>query len=596
MSNDFTSDSLTTRLRRYAQTAPHQVAYTFLTDGEDGETNWTFAALDRAARVAASHLQSVASPGDRVILLHPTGPEFFVAFFGCLYAQLIAVPAAAPRGNQTLDALDALARNCGATVAATTSDVYRRLVKKLDTAPELSKIDWITEWPADAGCEQESGEAFVEQNSDNPRSSPDWPAYLQYTSGSTGEPTGVTISHRNLTHNVRMIEVVGVDPRRPSVFLSWLPLFHDLGLVIALAPLYHGGRAVLLPPLHVIQKPLRWLSAIGRYRATVSGGPNFIYDLCVERIPAAERSALNLSSWVFAFVGAEPVRAPTLERFADAFAVAGFRKEAFRASYGLAEATMLVATGDTMTLPLVSHFRRSDLEQGRVVPLPAPAGDSRPLVGNGHPWLGQQVVIADPESGERLAADQIGEIWVNGDSVARGYWNRAAHSAATFGAHLAASDASASANAFLRTGDLGFVHEGQLFVTGRLKDLIIIRGNNYYPQDIEATVERAHSALARNGGAAFSIDVDDEERLVVVHELKRRASLDEGTGIIAAVREAVVRDYGIRPHAVVLGKPGAVPRTTSGKVRRKSCREGLMKGSLDVAVADYGEPDCRKQR
>jgi acyl-CoA synthetase (AMP-forming)/AMP-acid ligase II len=590
-----TAESLTTRLQRHAQTTPHQVACTFVPDGEGGETDWSFAALDRAACVAASHLLSVARPGDRVILLHSTGPEFFVAFFGCLYAQLIAVPAAVPRGNQTLDTLAALASDCGATVAVTTSDVYRRLVKKLDTAPALSKIHWITGWSSDVGGKQRSGDA-IEQTLDNPPPSPDWPAYLQYTSGSTGVPAGVTVSHGNLTHNLRMIEAAAVSPRAPSVFLNWLPLFHDLGLVTSLAPLYHGGRTVQLPPLHIIQKPWRWLSAIGRYRATVSGGPNFMYDLCVERIPTTERAALDLSSWAVAFVGAEPVRASTLERFADAFGPAGFRKDAFRPSYGLAEATLLVTMGEMMAPTLVRHFRRSDLEQGRVVPLPAPDGDSRPLVGNGQSWLGQDVVIADPASRERVAADRIGEIWVSGDGIARGYWNHAARSGGTFGARLAASDASASADTFLRTGDLGFVHEGQLFVTGRLKDLIIIRGNNYYPQDVEATVERAHSALARNGGAAFPVDVDEEERLVVVHEIHRRTSLDEGPGIIAAVREAVARDYGFRPHAVVLVKPGVVPRTTSGKVRRKSCREQLINGSLEVAVADYGEPDCRTQR
>ncbi len=575
------TDSLTARLRLYADTVPNLVACTFLPDGEGEETNWTFGALDRAARAAALQLLSVARPGGRVLLVHPMGPEFFVAFLGCLYAGLIAVPAPLPRANQTLDSLDALARDCGATVAATTADVLRRLTRKLDAAPYLSRIHWIAEWLVSRETlDHESGES-PDANS---------LAYLQYTSGSTGEPAGVMISHPNLTYNLQMIESATADTGTPPVFLSWLPLFHDLGLVGTLASLYRGGRCVLLPPLHVIQKPIRWLRAIDRYRATVSGGPNFIYDLCVEKIPAADRSSLDLSSWHAAFVAAEPVRAQTLERFAGAFTVSGFRMQAFRPSYGLAEATVLVTTDDVTTAPLVCRFSETDLERGRAVPL-ASSVEGRALVGCGHPWLGQEIAIVDPESHRRVPPQQVGEIWVSGNGVARGYWNRPIDTARTFGATLDGAEA----GAFLRTGDLGFVHDGQLFVAGRLKDLIIIRGSNYHPQDIESTVERAHGALARHG-AAFSVDLADEERLIVVHELVRHAPPAVGPDIISAVRRAVVEEHGIRPHAVILLKSGAAPRTTSGKIRRRSCRDQLMEELLDVAVADYGDPDCRRAR
>ena len=576
------TDTLTRRLQRFADTAPNRVAVTFLTDGEGDETNWTFSVLDRRARAAAATLSTVASAGARVLLVYQTGPEFFAAFLGCLYARLIAVPIPPPRGNQSLDTLDAQARDCGATVAITSRDVFRRLTRRLDAAPYLSQLRWITEWP--------SGADDVARESDDPPPL-DSPAYLQYTSGSTGDPAGVVISHRNLVHNLRMIEMATTDTGTSAVFLSWLPLFHDLGLVGTLASLSCGGRCVLLPPLHIIQKPMRWLRAIGRYRATVSGGPNFIYDLALDKIPAAERSTLDLSSWCAAIVGAEPVRPSTLERFADAFSVAGFRMDAFRPSYGLAEATVLVATGDAGTAPLVSRFSEVDLGRGRVVPLTSFQEGGRALVGCGHPWLGQEIAIVDPESRRRAPAGHVGEIWVSGPGVAQGYWHRPDATARSFGASIADDDA--GAGSFLRTGDLGFVSEGQLFVTGRLKDLIIIRGTNYHPQDIESTVERAHRALAPNTGAAFSVDLSGKERLVVVQELVRRASREEGSDIIAAVRQAVAQAYGIRPHAVVLVKTGAVPRTTSGKVRRSSCRELLMNALLDVAVADYGDPDCR---
>jgi acyl-CoA synthetase (AMP-forming)/AMP-acid ligase II len=342
---------------------------------------------------------------------------------------------------------------------------------------------------------------------------------------------------------------------------------------MALGPLYLGARSVLFSPVYFLQKPIRWLQAVTRHRGTMSGGPNFAYDLCTRTATADQRAALDLHSWRIAFNGAEPVRAETLDRFAATFGPCGFRREALFPTYGLAEAALIFAGGDHTAAPVIRRF----------------AGAPRPLVGCGRPWHGQRLAIVDPESRQPCPDGQTGEIWVHGPSVAAGYWNRPEATAETFGARLADGD-----GPFLRTGDLGLVDQGELFITGRLKDLIIIRGANYHPQDIEATVERSHPALRPGCGAAFSTEPAGEEVLVVVQEVERecRKGLDV-RGVLHAVREAVAAEHGLRVHALVLLRTGSIPRTTSGKVRRRACRDQLCAGTLEVWGADYGDPDCR---
>jgi acyl-CoA synthetase (AMP-forming)/AMP-acid ligase II len=569
-------------LRHRAVDTPARVVLTFLRDGENDERQLTYGELDRLAAAAAQQFQSRAQRGDRVLLLQPTGPEFFAAFFGCLYAGLIPIPLPAPRPRQSLQPLREIARDSGATLAVATPDLCHRLQPRLAQAVEVPPVIALIE-----------GERLGEDGVDAlPSIDPDRLAYLQYTSGSTGNPKGVMVTHASLLHNLRMIEAAG-QQSSTTIFVSWLPLFHDLGLVaVGLQAIYLGAHAVLLPPLHVLQKPWRWLRAVTRYRATTSGAPNFAYDLCL-KTPDDVRDQLDLSCWHYAFSAAEPVRADTLARFVAAFGPRGFRSDAFYPSYGLAEATVFVTARDHARPLTARRFSTASLREGVVVPLPSTATEGTDLVGCGRPWLGQDVAIVDAVTRRRCAVDHIGEIWVSGRGVARGYWNRPAETSETFEARLVGEEA----GGFLRTGDLGFLYDGELFVTGRLKDLIIVRGSNYYPQDIEAIVERAHDALAANAGAAFALDLQGEERIIIVHELRRPPATGwDITRIVADIRQAVTAEHALHAHAVVLVAPGGVPRTTSGKVRRSACRERLLAGTLDVLGADYGDPDCRGSR
>jgi acyl-CoA synthetase (AMP-forming)/AMP-acid ligase II len=399
-------------------------------------------------------------------------------------------------------------------------------------------------------------------------------AFLQYTSGSTGEPRGVKLSHQNLIHNSRLIqESFGVTA--DSRIVSWLPPYHDMGLIgCVLQPLYTGAVAILMSPLLFLQRPLRWLNAIARYRATHSGGPNFGYELCIARIAPEQRSQLDLRSWQIAFNGAEPIRADTLQRFATGFAPSGFRPEAFSPCYGLAESTLLVSGGRSSGPPTVKTVQSAALEKGQIVEAHETEGGARKLTGCGQVPPGQKVVIVNPET-LQACPGRIGEIWVAGPSVSQGYWNLPDRSSETFNAHL--SDT--GEGPFLRTGDLGFVEGGELFVTGRIKDLVIICGRNLYPQDIELTVAQSHPSLSSGATAAFSIAVEGEEKLVVVQEEGRRR-VSSSEEVTRAIRGAVAEEHGVQVFAVELIKPGRIPKTSSGKVQRHACREWYLAKAL----------------
>jgi acyl-CoA synthetase (AMP-forming)/AMP-acid ligase II/acyl carrier protein len=561
-------------LRSRAASDFDRQAFTFLADSGE-ETSLTYGELQQRACCIAAHLQQCTRPGDRALLVYPTGGEFIAAFFGCLYAGVLAVPATYPKPRRPMPRLTAIARDSGALVALTTSaslaafDLPR-------VAPELTALSWqaTDRWQAE-GAEWRAAEIDA-----------DAPAFLQYTSGSTSNPKGVVVSHANLLHNLRMIlEGNGVDyqndaepPARRGVF--WLPAYHDMGLVCGiLGTIFEAGHSVMMTPTSFLQQPLRWLEIISQHRAAVSGAPNFAYEHCVRKTTPAQRAALDLSSWQVAFCSAEPIRAETLERFAEAFAPAGFRPDAFYPCYGLAEATLLAAGGRGPARPVVKRVLRKSLAENRVAEA---NGESRTrvqtLVGCGNALLGQQIVVADSENGARCEEDCIGEIWVKGPSVAQGYWRRPEETAEVFAARLADDHD----GPFLRTGDLGFFSDGQLFITGRVKDVIIIRGLNHYPQDVEQTVEAVHPGLVFGAGSAFSLDVDGDERLVVVHELDRRYRHDNLPSILRAMRRAVVDQHDVDPHALVLIRQASLPRTTSGKVQRSLCREQFLAGELKV--------------
>jgi 8-amino-7-oxononanoate synthase len=563
-------------LRRRVQEHREKTVYTYLTDGESQETRLTYCELERRALAIAAHLQSHLSPGERVLLLYPPGTEFPTAFFGCLCAGMVAVPTYPPHSNQFLASLVATVSDAGPTVALTTASTLEQYRRQIDQAPGLMALKWI---PTDTIAD-DLANAWQE-----PPIGADSLAVLQYTSGSTGSPKGVMVSHGNLLHNSSVIHTVfGASPSSRGVI--WLPPYHDMGLIGGIIqPVYAGADMILISPVHFIQKPLRWLMAISRYKATTSGGPNFAYDLCVRKITPEQKSGLDLSSWEVAFNGAEPVRGETLHRFAAAFESCGFRQKAYLPCYGLAETTLIASGSSKRSEPTFLQADAQALKAGRLALAAEDMEHSIKLVGNGGAPPDHEIVIVDPEKQTPCKSDRIGEIWIAGPSVAQGYWNRPEDSEQTFRARLADK----GEGPFLRTGDLGFIHAGQLFVTGRRKDLIIIRGRNHYPQDIERTVERSHEALRADCGAAFAVEVGDEERLVVIQEIERRyiRKLD-ADAVIGAIRQSVSREHEIQAYAVVLLKTSSLPKTTSGKVQRHLCREHFIQGSLKVVAERVG--------
>ncbi len=566
--------SIVDLLRRRAVEGGSDAGYTFLADGEATATHLTFAAMDERARAIGALLQRAASPGDRALLLFPPGIEFISAFFGCLYAGVIAVPAYPPRAAKTQERLRSIAQDCQPRVVLTTAALRTKAERLAEHVPELRAAVWQTTDDLPAGL---AGEWLP------PALSPESLAFLQYTSGSTATPKGVMVSHGNLLHNEEIIRQA-FRQSADSVIVGWLPLYHDMGLIgNVLQPLYVGARCILMSPLAFLQRPLRWLEAISRYRGTTSGGPNFAYDLCVRKIGEEERQGLDLGRWQVAFNGAEPIRADTLDRFAAAFEPHGFDRRAFFPCYGLAEATLFVTGGPGGRAPRVERFAGAALEQGRVVP--GDGASSRTLVACGRIWEMHELRIVDAEAGQPCPPGQVGEIWVQGPSVARGYWNLAEDTERSF--HAAAADGSGP---WLRTGDLGFLLGDDLFVTGRAKDLIILRGRNLYPQDLELSAERSHPALRPGCGAAFSVDVADEERLIVVHELERGAEAAAGDAA-AAIRGALAEDHEVQTYEVLLLRHDSIPKTSSGKIQRHACRQRYLAGELAVIDRSRAEGD-----
>lgn len=553
-----------------------QTAYTFLHRGETEQVTLTYGELDLKARAIAAQLQSLEAAGERALLLYSPGMEFISAFFGCLYAGVVAVPAYPPRRNQKMARLESIVRDAETKVVLTSSDLLSKIQSQLAENPDLQALHWV----ASDSVDNEIASAWQQ-----PRISGDTLAFLQYTSGSTGTPKGVAIAHSNLLHNEQII-AKAFGHTEDMIGVGWLPLFHDMGLIgNVLQPLYMGRPCILMSPADFLQKPLRWLQAISKYRATTSGGPNFAYDLCVDKTTPEQRAALDLSSWNVAFNGAEPVRAATLERFAAAFAPCGFRPEAFYPCYGMAETTLFVTGGKKNEAPPILEVAETALEQNQIVVANGKKDNVKKIVSCGWTWLGQQVAIANPETLTRCAPEEVGEIWVAGESVAQGYWNRTEATQQTFRAHLADTNE----GPFLRTGDLGFMRDGELFVTGRLKDMIIINGQNYYPHDIEFTVENCHQSLRPACGAAFSVEVKRSERLVIVHEVERsylrKLNVKE---VVDCIRETVAREHNLQTYAVVLVKTGSIPKTSSGKIQRHKCKSGFLAGSLNV-VDDWSE-------
>jgi amino acid adenylation domain-containing protein len=580
-------------VRYWAAQRPHQLAFEFLPDGEVGSDVLTFVEVDRKARAIAADLQARDLKGAPVLLQYGTGLDFILGFLGCLYAGAIGVSAYPPPANRSkLDRLEKLIASSSVravlTNGATATDLRREAQGDGDARSRSAALPLI--------CT----DAIDERRADDwhdPLASADDIAFLQYSSGSTGDAKGVIVSHGNILHNQEMIQRA-MGNGQHTVVASWLPLFHDMGLIgNVMQPLYLGVPCHLMPPIAFLQKPERWLRLIARRRVTCTGGPNFAYDLCVDRVSEAERAGLDLSSWSVAYNGAEPVAAATLRRFRKTYAPFGLRESALYPCYGLAEGTLFVTGPEPGSGARVVELDGDALAKGSVLPSAPGRPGARAIVGCGRVAWGQTLRIVDPETRRSAPAGAVGEVWIAGPSVSQGYWQNPEATAATFQS-LADEP---NAGRFCRTGDLGFVHDGELFVTGRIKEVLIVRGQNHYPHDIEATVQRSFPDLAPRGGAAFSVPGRDGERLVVVHEVSR-AALGRFDTIAAfeAARAAVAAEHGLTLSELVAIKPGSLAKTSSGKIRRGFIRDAFVSGGLARLEAEprgqdrqKGEPEPR---
>lgn len=556
-------------------------AYTFLPKGETEEITITYQQLDEKARAIAAVLQSMEANGQRALLLYQPGLEFIAAFFGCLYAGVIAVPVYPPRRNHHGNRMQAVVSDAQATIALTTTSVFNHIENTLKSETALANLSYITTDLIGSDKASDWQYPQVDKNT---------LAFLQYTSGSTGTPKGVMISHENLLYNEEMIQQ-GFGHTSDTIFVGWLPLYHDMGLIgNILQPMYLGIHCVFMPPTAFLQKPIRWLQAISRYKATTSGGPNFAYDFCVQKIKPEQLEGLDLSSWEVAFSGAEPVRAKTMERFTKTFAKCGFRQEAFYPCYGMAETTLFVSGGLKSEVPIIRAINRTELSQNLVVFTDKLRVDSQVFVSCGRTWMEQKIAIVNPETLIECNNGEVGEIWVSGANIAQGYWRKPEQTEKTFNAYIADT----VKGPFLRTGDLGILHDGELFITGRIKDVIIIRGQNHYPQDIELTVENSHIALKPGSGATFTVEIKNQERLVIVQEVERsylrKVNVDE---VVGNISEVVSVQYGLQVYAVVLIKTGSIPKTSSGKIQRYACKNAFLNGSLNI-LEDWSENPSQK--
>ncbi|NJR16077.1 MAG: AMP-binding protein [Calothrix sp. CSU_2_0] len=535
-------------LQAQVQKQANSTGFYFWQDREN--LKLSYGDLDKQAKAIASHLQAKFSQGERILLMYPPGLELIAGIMGCMYAGKIAVPVYPPRRNRNLARLLAIAEDAQARAILTTVGLEESLQVLEEHNLPIIASDRI------------SGE--LANNWQNPGIDANSIALLQYTSGSTGKPKGVMLSHGNLLHNLEQI-YQSFGHSANSHVVSWLPPYHDMGLIGGIfQPLYGGFPVTLMAPVSFLQKPIRWLQAISQTRATTSGAPNFAYEICLNISPE-ECQGLDLSSWELAFTGAEPIRAQTLAKFATKFAPYGFKKSSFYACYGLAEATLFVTGGKKSQAPIVETLIKEQ-------------NTTKTIVSCGFPGGEQRVIVVNPQSRQQCVDGVEGEIWISGASVAQGYWNRPVETEETFKAVLASGEGK-----FLRTGDLGIWQDGELFVTGRIKDIIVIRGGNYYPQDIEASVAQCHESLSKTWGAAFSIEIDGEEKLVIIQEVERNAwrTLDT-TSIILAIRSVISREHQLQVYAICLLKPSSIPKTSSGKVQRYACKEGFIHDSLDV--------------
>jgi acyl-CoA synthetase (AMP-forming)/AMP-acid ligase II len=576
--------SMVDLLRNRAAAQPDGRAFTFLDDGEVEGARIQWRELEERSRAIAAAIRCRVPPGSRVLVMCSPSIDFVPAFFGVLYSGCVAVPTYPPsgtRGDRTLARLRGMIADAGVTLILAPGALRERAALLLPLVPELAGVEWLEL----DGIPPNASDSFSD-----PHCTPESLALLQYTSGSTAVPRGVMVSHGNLLHNLALSARLA-GHAADSAALSWLPVNHDMGLIDGvLQPVFSGYPAYLMSPAAFLQRPGRWLQAISRLQITHSGGPNFAYDLCTRRVSAAESDGLDLSGWRVAYNGSEPVRRSTLVSFQRAFGARGFQWDAFRPAYGLAEATLLVTGTRPGEPPPCLEVDAAALE--RHVVQPGSGTSARTLVASGTLDSTTRILIVDPVRRTRVASDRVGEIWVMSDSVALGYWNQPEESERTFTARTADS----GDGPFLRTGDLGFVRDGRLFVTGRLKDMLIVRGLKHYPHDLELTAEQSHAAIRPGCCAAFAIERGGEERIALVAEVDARPTdngspLTDVSAAIAAVRRTIAESHHVALAAVALVAAGTLPKTTSGKLQRYLCREAFASGTLPNLAAWDDEAD-----
>jgi acyl-CoA synthetase (AMP-forming)/AMP-acid ligase II len=560
-------------LRWRADQQPDGHAYTFLIDGKRESAPLTYAVLDRQARAIAALLQQYQAQGERALLLYPQGLEVIAAFCGCLYAGVIAIPVPPPesgRLKRTLPRLRAIVQDAQASFTLTTGSILSLVENVQDEFPEFEKMHWLDTEQVDLALAEQWQDPHVDKA---------MLAYLQYTSGSTSTPKGVMLSHYNLMHHSRYLQqACGYEPG--SITTTWMPYFHDYGLVEGMiVPLYNGTPCYLMSPFAFIKRPVQWLRNITQYRITHSQAPNFAYDLCVRKVKPKEIVELDLSSWQAAGNAAEPINPKVMASFVEIFSSCGFSWNAFAPAYGLAEYTLLVSTKPKGEKPVIAALDAASLEQDKIVDAKLEQQDGvRFIAGCGRRVCETNIAIVHPDTLTRCAPDEVGEIWVSDPSVAQGYWQREEETTQTFRAYISET----GEGPFLRTGDLGFLKEGELFINGRIKDLIIIRGTNHYPQDIEWTVQHLHPALRPDYGAVFSIEDDGEEQLVVVQEVERRTENLDTEQLIGDIRQEIAEQHELQVYAVVLAKSGTILKTASGKIQRRACRQNFLAGTINV--------------
>ncbi len=563
-----TFTTLVDLLQKRAKIQPEKLAYRWLDYSKNDTKTLSYSELERQAIAISTHLRTLVTPGSRVILIYPynSGLDFIAGFFGCLYGSMVAVPTHPPQNRSALRDLHQRLINSEAKILLTTKSLLKKIQKNLTKSVSESLI-----WLCTDNLELNSQNWDIEIQ-------PDTLAFLQYTSGSTGIPKGVMITHECLMFNQKILQQAFAGDAN-TVGVGWLPLYHDMGLIgNVLHSLYLGIPCVLMSPIDFIQKPIRWLEAISDYGGTISGAPNFAYDLLCKKVTPEQKKHLDLSRWKLAFSGAEPIKKDTFQQFASYFADCGFLTSAFYPCYGMAEATLFITGGIKTQPPIIKHLDKSALAKKQAKFVDTASEKTISVVSCGKPWLDETIVVVDPNSLKDCENNSIGEIWVSGKGIGKGYWNQPELTAKTFEAVLPNTS-----QKFLRTGDLGFIAQGELYITGRLKDVLILWGFSHYPHHIEETVEQSCSGIASNGSAAFSVSVYGEEKLAIALEVKRsyRKHIDIND-LVETLRWKVFEEHFIDIYAIAFLTPGSLPKTSSGKVRRSFCKEQFLAGKLNT--------------